>query len=317
MKKISVIIPVYNVEEYLEECLNSVINQTIGLNNIEIIAINDGSSDNSINILKNYQKKYKGSFILIDRENKGLSISRNEGILKSSGKYIMFLDSDDYLKNDALEKMYNLAILEKSDIVVSRLNGFDSQGFYGYYSDKFIKKIKSFNINDNIKFVKTVSVCSKLYKASLIKNISFIAGVTHEDLYFTLFCYSKAKKITTLPEYCYFRRYREGEKKSIMQNLSIKTFNDQIINFDKYFLSKIANKKLIRFMILNLSNYIISRLSKKDKKIAIQNFNIFMQKLLNNLVINKIEYLYFMTFQKVYYNLANLCYNILGGRNAK
>ena len=89
MKKISVIIPVYNVEEYLEESLNSVVNQTIGINNLEVILINDGSKDNSLKICKKYTKKHK-DWILIDKKNEGLSAARNDGINIASGEFITF-----------------------------------------------------------------------------------------------------------------------------------------------------------------------------------------------------------------------------------
>ena len=105
LKKISVIIPIYNSEKYLIECLNSVINQT--LKNIEIICIDDGSTDNSSNILQIYNK-FDRRFILLKQKNRGAGISRNKGIKISKGKFISFLDSDDmYYDDSALEFLYN------------------------------------------------------------------------------------------------------------------------------------------------------------------------------------------------------------------
>ena len=127
MKKVSIIIPVYNVEDYLEECLESIVNQSIGLKNIEVIIINDGSSDNSIKILNKYQNKYK-DWISINRENKGLSETRNEAINLVTTNYIMFLDSDDYLDKDTLKEMYDIIIKENSDIVMGRMKAFDTKG---------------------------------------------------------------------------------------------------------------------------------------------------------------------------------------------
>ena len=105
MPKVSVIIPVYNVEDYLRECLDSVINQT--LKDIEIICIDDGSTDNSLEILKEYAQRDNRIFI-IDRENRGVGKSRNEGIEKANGEFVCFIDPDDlYPTNDILEKLLN------------------------------------------------------------------------------------------------------------------------------------------------------------------------------------------------------------------
>lgn len=107
MAKVSVIIPIYKVEKFLRECLDSVINQT--LQDIEIICINDGSPDNSLKILKEYSQN-DNRFIIIDRENKGVSVSRNEGIEKASGEFVCFMDPDDYYpSHDILETLYNKA----------------------------------------------------------------------------------------------------------------------------------------------------------------------------------------------------------------
>ena len=107
MIKISVIIPAYNVEEYIEECLRSVMNQT--LKEIEIICIDDGSTDDTLKILSSL-KDEDARICIISQENKGLSSARNQGILKSKGQYILYLDSDDKLELDALEKIYELMI---------------------------------------------------------------------------------------------------------------------------------------------------------------------------------------------------------------
>ena len=101
--KVSVIVPVYNVEKYLKDCLNSVINQT--LEDIEIICVNDGSTDNSLAILEDYAKK-DSRIKIINQKNKGLSGARNTGMKHVQGEYILFLDSDDWLKEDALSELY-------------------------------------------------------------------------------------------------------------------------------------------------------------------------------------------------------------------
>lgn len=114
MSKISVIIPIYNAEPYLKRCLDSIINQTY--KNIEIVCINDGSKDNSLQILKEYQNQDE-RIIIIDKYNEGVSSARNDGINKSTGKYITFVDSDDWLELDAIETLYNTIIEKNVDVV--------------------------------------------------------------------------------------------------------------------------------------------------------------------------------------------------------
>ena len=114
--KVSVIVPVYNVENYIAKCLDSLVNQT--LKDIEIIVINDGSPDNSEEIIKKAQEKYK-NIIYLKKENGGVSSARNYGLKKATGEYIYFLDGDDYLLNDALENFYNKAKSGDFDMVIA------------------------------------------------------------------------------------------------------------------------------------------------------------------------------------------------------
>ena len=127
--KISVIVPVYNVEKYLLECLDSIINQT--LKEIEIICVNDGSTDNSLSILKEYASK-DNRIILIDKENEGLGYTRKVGLDNATGKYILFCDSDDfYSELTAFEELYNYIEKVKVDVVIFECIRFDkNKGFY-------------------------------------------------------------------------------------------------------------------------------------------------------------------------------------------
>ena len=117
MPKVSVIIPVYNVQEYLRECLESLVNQTIK-DDLEVIIVNDGSKDNSQNIIDEYVEKYPELFKSYIKENGGQGSARNYGVKKASGEYIGFVDSDDYIENDMYEILYNEGIKKKLDIVV-------------------------------------------------------------------------------------------------------------------------------------------------------------------------------------------------------
>ena len=119
MYKISIIIPIYNTEKYLRRCLDSVCNQTFG--DIEIICINDCSTDGSLNILNEYAQKDNRIKIINFIENKGVAIARNTGIDEAQGEYISFVDADDYVDLDFFEKLYNKAIKTNSKLVVSNV----------------------------------------------------------------------------------------------------------------------------------------------------------------------------------------------------
>ena len=125
--KVSVIVPVYNVEKFIDKCLNSLVNQT--LKEIEIIVVNDGSPDNSQKIIDEYVKKYPDKIKSFIKENGGQGSARNMGMEKAVGEYISFVDSDDWLDLDTLEKMYFLAKKDKSDIVIC-----DMVDHYSYYT---------------------------------------------------------------------------------------------------------------------------------------------------------------------------------------
>ena len=113
--KISIVVPVYNVEKYLSKCLESLISQTLA--DIEIICINDGSTDKSLEILENYASK-DNRVKIINQENQGVSTARNNGLACANGEYVTFVDSDDWLESNSCEELYNKAIQTNSDIVL-------------------------------------------------------------------------------------------------------------------------------------------------------------------------------------------------------
>ncbi|MDF2845396.1 MAG: CDP-glycerol:poly(glycerophosphate) glycerophosphotransferase [Herbinix sp.] len=130
--KISIIMPVYNVERYLRACLESVVNQT--LEGVEIIVVNDGSKDNSISILNEYEKKHSDRMKVFTTENHGVSHARNYGLARATGEYILFVDSDDFIEKDMCEKLYHKAIRDNNDIVIC--------GRYNVYERENIGELK-------------------------------------------------------------------------------------------------------------------------------------------------------------------------------
>lgn len=212
--KVSVIIPVYNVEQYISECVISLLKQD--LLDAEFIFINDGSLDSSIEILKQYSD-YR--IRIVNQCNSGLSAARNTGIKESKGKYILFLDSDDYLiKNNVIREMYKLGEANNSDIVVG-----NAAKVYGdgnrveFYRDKEIFFERAMDSREFLKeFIKKdsmqVPVWMNLYnrKFLLKNNIFFKEGILHEDELFTPQVFLKADKVAIYPYSFYAYRQREN-----------------------------------------------------------------------------------------------------------
>lgn len=204
MIKVSIIVPVYNVEKYLEKCLDSLTNQT--LKNIEIIIVNDGSPDDSQKIIDKYTTKHKNIKSYI-KENGGLSDARNFGIEKATGEYIAFVDSDDYVTTDMYEKMYQKAKSGNFDIVVCDLNYI--------YEDKIVPAYSNIE-KDTTNIKKTMlniypAAWNKIFKKSLFNNgIQFKKNVWFEDVEFIYRLLPYVKTIGVIHEH--FNQYvqREG-----------------------------------------------------------------------------------------------------------
>ena len=191
MPKYSVIIPVYNTEKYLEQCLESVINQT--LKDIEIICVNDGSTDNSLNILQEYQAK-DNRIKIINQENSGAGKARNTGIENSNCEYLYFLDSDDYIEPNALEKL--LTSIGDADICLCKCQYFDEA------TNELKKPSKKRKKTDNIFKIHPVPLFTKLYKASLIKDNGIRCQETKvcNDVYFNYASAILASSIVSVPD---------------------------------------------------------------------------------------------------------------------
>ena len=184
--EISVIIPVYNVGSYLPRCLSSVQKQT--LNNIEILCINDGSTDESAKILNQYAADDK-RIKIFTQKNKGLSAARNKGLAEATGNYIFFLDSDDYLHPQALEILHTASNVSKAPVVVGetfcRL-GRTKPNTKAYDIHKIKPKIYKHSLKDIYqKRMVSAVAWNKLYRADIIKNRRFIEGILYEDWPFT------------------------------------------------------------------------------------------------------------------------------------
>lgn len=228
--KISIIVPVFNAEKYLKRCLDSLVHQSI--KDIEIICINDGSTDSSSDILKEFAKS-DSRISLIDQDNQGQSNARNAGLNKAHGKYIGFVDSDDWVDLDFFEKLYNAAEKYNCDIAaggIIRLHKFNKK-----FHLKFDKEVVTENTDEKFEIcdVPELSyVWNKIYKKELFtsNNLHFEPGIFYEDVIITpqLLYYSK-KLVTVMNTYYYYWR----SSNSTVTNRSEKANNDSIYAHQK------------------------------------------------------------------------------------
>lgn len=220
-RKISVIIPVYNVEAYLRDCLNSVIHQT--LKEIEIICVNDGSTDGSLSILEEYAQQ-DPRIQIITQENKGLSGARNTGATYATGDYLYFLDSDDWIAQDTLKKIYEKGISQDLDVVYflgktfhdgqvtgHNLPSYEKTSAYFQQNTNPLKGSDLFELLQSFTEYNPVVWLQGIKRAYYLKEqLSFYQGIYHEDNLFTFQNLFSAEKVGVLPEYLYFYRVREN-----------------------------------------------------------------------------------------------------------
>lgn len=249
MDKISIIVPVYNNYNFLDKCLDSIINQTY--KNIEIILINDGSTDNSLKKLKKYAK-VDSRIILINKKNEGVSKARNDGIKISTGKYITFVDSDDYLECDAIEKIYNALIKNKVDLIRANYQVHYKESDKTDIGDLSLignkkynnKQIKNDIVPEILSGKLPCFVCLLLIKKELLLNTSLFPTDIHmmEDVVFYLDLLTKTNDFYILNEVVYNIYFNENgatnNKKNYERNIN------NVISVNKYIKKILEDKKL-------------------------------------------------------------------------
>ncbi|MEI0700190.1 glycosyltransferase, partial [Brachyspira intermedia] len=234
--KISVIIPVYNVEKYLDKCLTSIINQS--LKDIEIICINDGSTDSSLQILESYKEK-DNRIIIINQKNLKQAAARNNGLKIAKGEYISFVDSDDYIEKDFLKKLYQTAINNNADIAASNVQEFIDDDFF--YDISYVSKMTFFfyekrilvTPEDKFGIIYSCSIWNKIYRREFLtkNNISFFENLFLEDVSFNQISTILANKIILVKDVYYY--YSLSNPNSFMKLTSIKKETIDMINMTK------------------------------------------------------------------------------------
>ena len=257
---ISVIVPVYNVEEYLEECLESIKRQTYI--DIEVILVNDGSTDGSKEICERYCEK-DSRFKLVNQENKGLSGARNRGMLESKGEFISFVDSDDVLKEDMLEQLMKQMTSEDIDIVECWYTNEKQELelstpknvktiFQGDSKEALVSLCK-----DNIVRLNAVA---KLFRRQVIVNFPFLEGLFYEDVYGGIGILKHIRKMVKINYIGYYYRVRQGSimnRKFNIKNLDLFTICDkleQLYQGDTFALAYI-HRRLFHLVLMHIVDY--------------------------------------------------------------
>lgn len=291
---ISVIIPVYNVEKYLKECINSVLSQTY--ENYEIILVDDGSTDSSVKICDEYAEGYQ-HITVIHKENSGPSKTRNVGLEAAKGEYIYFLDSDDYLVAEAFEKLIKTVTAEDADVVffdaesfADYEDGFDvKQGYlrkYRYKTDIGYNVLTALNANKD--FHCSIPLLF-MKKKVLAENNLFINENIYcsEDMLFTYQLFCVAQRVAQCPEVLYHRRYRKSSivtsKKTGRHYLSCKAVYEEIKAFSEN-IEKLqeatAKAFIVRCAFNALDTYLI--IPKEEKKELKKDYKLLKKSMLKD-----------------------------------
>lgn len=318
MPKVSVIVPVYNVEKYLIKSLDSLVNQT--LEDIEIIVVNDGSTDNSKKIIEVYKEKYQDKIKYLEKPNGGLSDARNFGIPHATGEYIAFLDSDDYVELDTYEKMYNKAKEENSDIVEC--------DFIWEYPNK--TKIDTGTIYTNKKEMLTyarVVAWNKLIKRDLLEKykIKFPKGLRYEDVEFFYKMVPYYNKVSFVKEPLIHYIQRESSISKVQNERTKEIFEvlDNVINYykNKNLYNEYKDELEYTYTRLLLCSSLFRMVKIKDKKVKKELLNATwtnLNKKFPNWKKNKIlkenksmKNLYMKTINKITYKIYCAIFNIV------
>ena len=282
---VSIVVPIYNVEEYLDSCINSIVNQTY--KNIEIILVDDGSPDNSGSMCDLWQSR-DSRIKVIHKENGGLSDARNVGISEATGKYISLVDSDDTITNDMIETLMFYQQKYNADIVQGMFKDFINEEDITINNEKptctVINKIDAIkNLYDKKYGLQSTVVWNKLYKAELFKELKFPKGKVHEDEFTVYKLYYKSSKIVLLNKVIY--NYRKRPESIMSKGFNLNRFywleaNEERIDF---FDKNINDEELIEKAVEEYGNrvmeyhYLLNKHYKNDKK----NSEILMEKAKN------------------------------------
>ena len=256
--KVSVIIPIYNTKDYIRKCLDSVINQT--LEDIEILAVDDGSTDGTADIVKEYAEKYPQKLKAFFKQNGGQADARNLALLNAQGEYLGFVDSDDWIDAEMYLEMYEKAKSEDADIVIC-----DTTDHYPTYD------VYHHASQFESKFAVTPSACNKIFRRTFVGDIQFPVGLWYEDFEFTTKNLMRTEKISVIHKgfyHCHCREVSTMTNNNAQKNMDMLTVMNNLVGYvesngwlDKY--SDVLEYLHIDHILIST----INRLEQQDNKI--------------------------------------------------
>lgn len=279
---ISIIVPIYNAEKYLNKCIDSLISQT--KKELEIILINDGSTDNSEKIIREYDDK---RIVYYKNKNQGIGITRNFGIEKAHGKYLLFIDSDDYIDINTCEVLYKKAEQGKLDLVVCN--------YYKDFENGKIEKISLEQFDDtdvrhNPRLINIInpSPWNKLFKKEMVDkyNIRFIENKKYEDAPFFTCALKYAKKVGKVEDYLNYYVIHKNSETAVRDRRCFDVFDILDIIRNQYKDEKYIKEELNMFTVDLITNYTMQQRAQKSKKIG----NEFINKAFDYLEKNVPDY---------------------------
>lgn len=279
MPKFSIIIPVYNVEKYLKKCLESVYNQTY--KNYEVIVVNDGTKDNSMDIVKNYPAK------VINQKNQGLSVARNNGVEKASGEYILFLDSDDYIEKGLLKEI-NKSLNNNPDIVRFQIKEVFEDGKKTEYNERpFTDKTgqEAFQLITKYHFVENAWCYAIRREYYLKNNFKFKENTFHEDFGLLPLVIIKAKKVNSINYIGYNYLQRQG---SIMSNKEYTKTKKKVADMYDHYCYLLNEAKKLSLDTSTFRSFIANSLILKITELNDEDYKIYLKKLNNDKVFDNI-----------------------------
>ena len=235
MPRISVVVPVYNVEEYLRECLDSIARQTFA--DFEVVMVDDGSTDGSAAIAREYVER-DGRFRLLSQLNAGLGAARNAGIDDATGEFLAFVDSDDLIAHDAFERLLGALDRTGSDFATGNVHRLSSAGTRQarFVAHAFTRTVMRTHVSNRRALITDRTVWNKLWRRSFwdAQGCRFPSGVLNEDIPITVPAHFAARSVDVLADPVYFWRTREGESRSITQTRSeLRALRDRLSAIDQ------------------------------------------------------------------------------------
>jgi len=260
--KVSVIVPVYNTDRFLEKCLTSIAAQNY--QNIEIIIINDGSTDKSDEIIKNFTDQEKRA-VYLSQKNQGVSAARNVGLSKATGEYILFCDSDDYYLENSVLALVQAALEDNSDVVVGN---YYKKNKLGEHLVKVVRPTTAIDLIESfITGINHASLCNKLYRKSLLSGLFFSAEVTiREDMLFNIEVLLTAPRISFVDEPVYVYVQRKGSAVDKISAARMRESNHVTACLEKMLRGKVSVNSVRKMLALDAYGNIVNGLSFTTKE---------------------------------------------------